>query len=705
MDALVPEVLINRELSWIEFNRRVLDEARQSSVPLLEKVKFLAIVSSNFDEFFMVRVAAVRRAIRGGDHWPIPTPETPSQTIKLVYGHYRETVADQYGIWDRVCSQLGDLGIRRLKPADFTPEQMAFVRERFQKELFDVLSPVKVEESRPFPFTGNLRLNLAFLLAPPTGSSDPTHAKMIVVEVPAYLDRLVWLPDERPGTSYAFIEDILGLFAEQLVPGYKIRGRVEFRITRDADIPVDEEKEEDFVSAMAKILQNRMHSNPMRLEISGKNPELVERLTKALDIDRDAVFEIPGPLNLKDLFSLASISGWEELKYPLWEARRALPDDENIWDWITREDRLLFHPYESFTPVIRLLSEAAVDPNVLSIRMTLYRTSGDSPIVQALAQAAVEGKQVTVLVELKARFDEEQNMSWARALEQAGCTVIYGVEGLKVHAKALLIVRKEPEGIRRYAHLGTGNYHDKTAKLYTDFGLLTARADYTHEIGQFFNSITGYSAVSRMRHLIMAPHYLKDKLLSLIEALIDQSKLGIPCRITAKMNSLADQDVIQALYRASTAGVVINLNVRGICMLIPGREFSRNIHVVSIVDRYLEHCRVFIFRAGETEDVFLSSADWMFRNLERRVELMFPVLSPPLKERIVDVLKVLFSDNVKAHVLGPDKVWKRLAPPSPAAAVRAQDLFHLRAEKERNLDQKAVKTDLEPIRRPKPFST
>ncbi|NNM66982.1 MAG: polyphosphate kinase 1, partial [Spirochaetales bacterium] len=498
---------------------------------------------------------------------------------------------------------------------------------------------------------------------------------------------------------------ILGLFAEQLVPGYKIRGRVEFRITRDADIPVDEEKEEDFVSAMAKILQNRMHSNPMRLEVSGKNQELIERLTKALDIDRDAVFEIPGPLNLKDLFSLASISGWEELKYPLWEARRPLPDDENIWEWISREDRLLFHPYESFTPVIRLLSEAAVDPNVLSIRMTLYRTSGDSPIVQALAQAAVEGKQVTVLVELKARFDEEQNMSWARALEQAGCTVIYGVEGLKVHAKALLIVRKEPEGIRRYAHLGTGNYHDKTAKLYTDFGLLTARTDYTHEIGQFFNSITGYSAVSRMRHLVMAPHYLKDKLLSLIEALIEQSKLGIPCRITAKMNSLADQDVIQALYRASKAGVVINLNVRGICMLIPGREFSRNIRVVSIVDRYLEHCRVFIFRAGETEDVFLSSADWMFRNLERRVELMFPVLSPPLKERIVDVLKVLFSDNVKAHVLGPDKVWERLNPPTPASAVRAQDLFHLRAEKERNLDQKAVKTDLEPIRRPKPFST
>lgn len=699
--------LFNRELSWIEFNRRVLDEARQPSNPVMERIKFLAIVSSNFDEFFMVRIPSLRRSIKAGDVGRSKTSEPPSETLRRVHEVCRRTYTEQYQIWNQLQAQLADHGLRQVKPQDYSQEHLSFVREFYQKELFNVLSPVKVEEKRPFPFTGNLRLNLAFLIEPLKAASGPeAEPKMVVLEIPPYLSRIVWLPETRGGRSFAFIEDVVATLAEQLVPGFKITDRLAFRITRDADIPVDEEKEEDFVDAMNKILRSRLHSNPMRLELQGGGEDLRRRLTEALDVEPSLVYPFDGPLNLKDLFALAGVVGFDHLRSPLWNSRRSLPDDEDIWDLVRQEDRLLFHPYESFSPLVRLLTEAAIDPNVLSIRMTLYRTSGESPIVQALAKAAYEGKQVTVLVELKARFDEEQNLGWAQTLEQAGGIVIYGVAGLKVHAKATLIVRRESDGIRRYAHLGTGNYNEKTARLYSDFGLLTARPDYTHEVAQFFNAITGYSAISRMRHLIMAPHYLKGKLLSLIDGLTRQAKLGVGCRIVAKMNSLADEDVVKALYRASEAGVEIRLNVRGICMLVPGKAFSKNIQVVSIVDRYLEHARCFVFRAGDTEDVYLSSADWMFRNLERRVELMFPILAQGPKEKIVDALEVWFSDNVKAHVLQPDGTWLRRIPGLTPTGVldeehRAQEIFHNRIETEREIDRKAVKHDLVVRRRPK----
>ena len=697
----------NRELSWIEFNRRVLSEARLASNPVMERIKFLAIVSSNFDEFFMVRVASLRRAIKNGDRGLNKSAESPSATLKKVHELCRQTYAQQYGIWNELLGLLTDHGLRQVVPQDYTQEHLSFVREFYQKELFNVLSPVKVEEKRPFPFTGNLRMNLAFLIAPLKPVPDPEgELKMIVLEIPPYLSRIVWLPETRGGRSFTFIEDVVVTLAEQLVPGYKLVDKLAFRITRDADIPVDEEKEEDFVDAMNKILRSRLHSNPMRLEVQGGGEDLRRRLIAALNVDLSLVYTFEGPLNLKDLFAVAGVSGFEHLRSPVWNSRRTLPDDQDIWDLIRQEDHLLFHPYESFSPLLRLLTEAAIDPNVLSIRMTLYRTSGESPIVQALAKAAHEGKQVTVLVELKARFDEEQNLGWAQTLEQAGGIVIYGVEGLKVHAKATLIVRRESDGIRRYAHLGTGNYNEKTARLYSDFGYLTARPDYTHEVAQFFNSITGYSAISRMRYLIMAPHYLKGKLISLIEGLTRQAKLGVSCRIVAKMNSLADDDVITALYKASEAGVEIRLNVRGICMLVPGKSFSKNIQIVSIVDRYLEHARIFTFRAGETEDVYLSSADWMFRNLERRVELMFPILLQELKDKIMDALEVWFDDNVKAHVLGEDGTWTRRQPGLTGNGVleedrRAQEIFHNRIEAEREMDRKAIKHDLVVHRKPK----
>jgi polyphosphate kinase len=693
----------NRELSWIEFNRRVLDEARQNSLPVMERIKFLAIVSSNFDEFFMVRVASLRRAIKSGDRGHNPGVEPPSATLKKVNAICRATYSEQYAIWKQLLVQLADHKLTRVGANDYDQDHLAFIRDFYQKELFNVLSPVKVEEKRPFPFTGNLRLNLAFLIEPLKTSPDAEH-KMFVLEIPPYLSRLVWLPDSGEGRTFTFIEDVVAAQAEQMVPGYRIVDKLTFRITRDADMAVDEEKEEDFVEAMNKILQSRLHSNPMRLEVAGGGDELRARLLAALDVDTSLVYSFDGPLNLKDLFSLAAVPGYDHLRVPVWTSRRTLPDDEDIFELVRQEDRMLFHPYESFTPLVRLLSEAAVDPDVLSIRMTLYRTSGESPIVQALAKAAYEGKQVTVLMELKARFDEEQNLGWAHTLEQAGVIVIYGVAGLKVHAKAMLIVRREADGIRRYAHLGTGNYNEKTARLYSDFGLLTSRPEYTQEVAQFFNAITGYSAISRMRYLVMAPHYLKGKLLSLIDGLTRQAKVGVSCRLWAKMNSLADEDVIRALYRASEAGVEIRLNVRGICMLVTDQPCSANIRVVSIVDRYLEHARAFCFRAGDHEEVYLSSADWMFRNLERRVELMFPVIAQPLKDKITEALEVWFSDNVKAHDLHGTE-WQRRRPSLLESGVldderRAQGIFHRQVEADREMDRKAVKHDLVVRRKP-----
>lgn len=687
----------DRELSWIAFNRRVLSEAQNPEVPLLERLKFLAITASNFDEFFMVRVASLRRSVKAGDRKTGPGPYTPAQSLRLVCAQYKSFLLDQYQLLNHVLLPgLRERGLKILGPEEWNPEQKRHCDELFNRELFSVLAPVKVEANRPFPFTGNLRLNLAFLIFPDTqGEVSHEDFRIIMLEIPPYLGRFVPLPSAPGTTELALIEDVISTYVHRLFPGYQIQQSLSFRITRDADIPLEEEKEEDYVEAMEKILQNRLHSNRVRFEVSEDRYELKRRLMEALDIESDVVFDIPGPLNLKDFMSLAGTDGFETEKYPVWDSYRSIPDKEDIWELIKEEDQILFHPYESFKPVVRLLTEAAVDPNVLSIRMTLYRTSGQSPIVHALAKAAQEGKQVIVLVELKARFDEEQNLGWAQTLERVGGIVIYGVEGLKVHSKALMIVRREPEGIRRYAHLGTGNYHDRTAKLYTDLGMLTARPEITQEVAHFFNSITGYSAVNFMGHLVMAPHHLKHKLLALIEGMTRQAAMGIPTQIIAKMNSLADGDVIRALYRASEAGVVIRLNVRGICMLVPGREFSQNITVVSIVDRYLEHSRIFYFRSGDREDVYLASADWMYRNLERRVELMFPILQSNIKERVIGILKSCFQDNVKSHVLGPDGLYTRRQPKEGEAPFRMQEYFQTEAMKNRTRreeeDRKEIK--------------
>ncbi len=698
------EMFFNRELSWIDFNRRVLSEARQLDVPLLERLKFLSITASNFDEFFMVRVASLRRAVRMGDLPFGATMETPSAQLKKILALYSDFVLDQYNIYSEITSQLREESVRILQPGELSQEQLKNLEVFFNEELFNVISPVKVEPKRPFPFTAGLRMNLAFLIEPEeetwetpspvidTGDELPdeeavpeNQKKLIIVEIPAYLQRFHRLVPSS-GHDFITIEDLVPIFAGRLFKGYKILETLSFRLTRDADIPVDEEKEEDFVEAMNKILQNRLHSRRVRLEIRCfEAKELRQMLIDELEIDTSVVFDMPGPINLKDFMGLAFMPFGEKLKYKAWEPAVTIDDNQDIWKLIREKDVLLYHPYEAFSPVVRLLREAAEDPDVLCIRMTLYRTGGDSPIVQALARAAEMGKQVLVLMELKARFDEEQNLGWAQTLEKAGGIVIYGVANLKVHSKAMMIIRREEDGIRRYAHLGTGNYHDKTSRLYTDLGLLTSRNEYTMEVANFFNAITGYSAVGSTHYLAMAPHHLKQKVLALIQWLIDQKRAGNPARILAKMNALADEDVILALYQAAEAGVEIKLNIRGICMLNPGYVSNGNIEVVSIVDRFLEHARIFYFEAGDHGELFLSSADWMYRNLERRVELMFSVIQDDLRERILHILEVLFSDNVKTHRLMADGTWVRM--PADKNPVQAQVVFHQETEEWKKIQQ------------------
>jgi polyphosphate kinase len=599
------DVFINRELSWLEFNHRVLMEAFREDVPLLEKFKFLSIVASNFDEFFMVRVATLRQEMKSGQPSSCPSGLSLEQQKEKILARYQEIVQQQYKIFlENVLPSLAEEGVECLRPEDFNGEQQEFVQQYFNQELFDILSPVRVEEKRPFPYTGNLKLHLAFLLQK-IDNPDNEREKMIILEIPSHLKRFLWLPVGNKRQAFCYIEDVIAKYLDRLTPGYRVTEFLPFRLTRDADTPVDEEGEVDFVEAMEKILEKRMHSSPVRLEIGTGSPTLRQRLEEALNIEPEAVFEMDGPLNLKDLFSLSLISNMSAHQFPPFEIYESMSQAEDIFEEIKRSDQLLHHPYDSFNPVIRLISEAARDPQVLSIKMTLYRTSVNSPIIQALGEAARSGKQVTVLVEVKARFDEEQNLNWAERLEKDGCIVIYGLANLKVHAKALLIIRREERGVKRYVHLGTGNYHDKTAKLYTDIGLLSARDDLTQEVSLFFNSITGYSALTPLRYLVMAPNNLRKRILGLIRRSIEQKKAEPSVSIVAKLNSLADQELISALYRASQAGVKIKLNIRGICMLVPGvKGLSENIEVVSVVGRFLEHSRIYIFRAGETEDIF-----------------------------------------------------------------------------------------------------
>ncbi len=646
---------VNRELSWLEFNRRVLAEALRSDLPLLERLKFLCIGTNNFDEFFMVRVATIKRQADNGDYIICPTGMRPSEQLQYISKTVRELTEMQYTcLLDEVLPALAEQGLILRRPNDFSAEQEATVRKRFHEQIYPLLTPIRIESEKSLPYIGNLNLYAAFQLEYEDGEQifGDGGENFAIVPIPSGLPRIWFLPDTETTTSFTMLEDVIRSHAHALFPGYRIRERVLFRITRDADMGVNEERDEDFVEAMEQVLLWRDRSQAVRLSVDVDNSPLTPILQERLGLRDSEVYYKPNPIDINPLIELTELHGLDHLRSETWRPLENLRIGRaaTIWDAVKEGDVLLHHPYESFDSVIRLISKASEDPQVLAIKMTLYRTSGNSPIAQALERAAQNGKQVTVLIELKARFDEERNISWAERLEKAGALVVYGIARLKVHAKALLIIRREDSGITRYLHLGTGNYNDKTARRYTDLSLISCRSELAYDVGQFFNAITGFSAIPALKRLILAPVQMKNHVLELIRRESQKSTLETPGHIIVKLNSLADPEVISALYDASCNHVRIDLNIRGICMLVPGIENqSENIRVISIIDRYLEHSRAFYFRNGGNREVYLSSADWMPRNLERRVEILFPVDDPKLREKIFEDLSLYFSDNTHAH--------------------------------------------------------
>ncbi|MDR3200783.1 MAG: polyphosphate kinase 1 [Spirochaetales bacterium] len=695
----------NRELSWLEFNKRVLGEALDKNVRLLERLKFLCIVSSNLDEFFQVRVASLRRQLASGNYVTDPAGMSPASQLEAVTKEVKKLTARQYRcLHEEILPQLADKGLAFVLPKNCGSAQQSFLTDFWSREIFPVLTPFRIERGGGVPSSGNLKLHAAFLLeALPASQSHTEDSPLLVaVRIPSVLPRIILLPEAGGKTCFTLLEYAVLEYAHHLFPGFEIKQSVLFRVTRDSDIGVDEERDDDFVDAMEEVLVSRQNSSVVRLSVTGSGSRLRDMLGAFFAITPAEVFEDLDPLDLGTL-DLGVFTGFDNLRDEGWKpsSPRDIPDDEPIWESLKQKDILLHHPYDSFHPVIRLLSDAAADPGVLAIKITLYRTSGDSPVIQALERAAQNGKQVTAFVELKARFDEERNIEWAERLERAGVIVVYGVAHLKVHAKALLVVRKEKNAVRRYVHLSTGNYNDKTARAYTDLGFFTCRDDIAYDVSLFFNAITGYSVIPNLKKLVMAPTGMKSRLVSLIEREAARGTKENPGRIIAKMNSLADPEIIAALYRASQKQVKITLIVRGICMLAPGlKGVSENITVISIVGRFLEHSRVFYFYNAGAEDVFLSSADWMPRNLDRRVELMFPIEQKDLKKRIVHILETCSRDNTQAHILKPGGSYERRLSDNPKKAIHSQLIFHKEALEEAAQAEKHSKKEFTVRRKP-----
>ncbi len=702
MSAKAPKrYYFNRELSWLEFNARVLEEGLDRANPLLERLRFLSIVSSNFDEFFMVRVAAIKAMIRSGDSAPDYSGLAPEDLLETITRRVREITGKQYAcLSHELLPELADNGLVILRPLDYDPGALSWLEDYFTAQVAPALTPLAItdpgEEARSalpkgfpggsganatgsgvFPTTGNLRIHAAFLLRAEDGTDS--EDRLTIVPVPSNMGRFIRLPIGDI-VRFALLDDLVMTFGHRLFPGYSCKERTLFKVTRDADVGVDEDRDDDFVAAMEEVLVNRQNSWPVRLSISSDSEALESRLALILGLEDSDVYTMDGPIDLKSFMELADLKGYDALRFLPREPNQALTilEGNTIWDEIRKRDIVLHLPYESFSPVVEMVSAAATDPSVIAIKMTLYRTSGDSPVVKALTLAAREGKQVTVVVELKARFDEERNISWATRLEQSGAIVVYGAARLKVHAKAILVVRREEDGLaRRYVHLSTGNYNDRTARLYGDLSLFSANQVICSEVGSFFNMITGLSALTELRHLSMAPFDLKRRILSMIERETVRSNPETPGLIAAKMNSLSDKEIIDALYRASGAGVKVLLNIRGVCQLVPGlKGLSENITVVSVVGRYLEHARICYFRNGGAEELYLSSADWMPRNLEKRIELLFPIFGEEAKERVKDTLMAYFRDTAKARALGPSGHWRRVGVAEGSRPFSVQDYFY-----------------------------
>ena len=663
-DLADPSLYLNREVSWLQFNDRVLALAADPATPLLERLKFLAIFSTNLDEFFMVRVSGLRErveagvATRGSDGW------TPTETLEAIGKHVVPAIEAQTRCFlDQIVPALAAEGIRLADVGELDDSDRDYLREYFQDQVFPVLTPLAVDPGHPFPYISNLSLSLAVTVRDPT-SHRPLFAR---VKVPDILPRFVALAD---GSTFVPLEQVVAAHLDQLFPGMAVVEAHPFRVTRDADIDLAEDEADDLLVAVEQELRRRRFGAVVRLEVAASMPERVVRLLqRELDVDDDAVVSAEGPLDLGDLWSLAGAidrpeladTPWVGTTQPRLSGSGTGSDPVSLFEAIRQGDLLVHHPYDAFsTSVERFLSQAADDPDVLAIKQTLYRTDGDSPIVNALIRAAEQGKQVAVLVELKARFDEASNINWARVLEQAGCHVAYGLVGLKTHAKTALVVRREQGDVRRYCHIGTGNYNAKTALLYTDLGLLTCDEELASDLTDLFNSLTGYARGNRYRRLMVAPGHLRERVIELIGEVARRHGPRRQGRIVMQMNSLVDAACIRALYAASQAGVQIDLIVRGICRLRPGVPgVSETVRVRSIVGRFLEHSRIWLFQNGRQRSYYIGSADLMPRNLDQRVEAVTPVSDPDLTERLQEILDVMLSDNVQAWELGPEGGWQR----------------------------------------------
>lgn len=693
LDLTKPEYFYNRELSWLKFNLRVLKEAMVKDTPLLERLKFIAISASNLDEFFMVRVASLWNNFDSGVEKRDASGMSVHEQLVAISQAAHEQVRTQTKSLIALMAEMDAVKLHFRRVKDLSELGKDWLEEYYREVVFPVLTPMAVDASRPFPFLANKTLNLAVELI----KADGEHS-MGLIQVPSVLDRIVEVEPEGKRT-FVFLEDIIASHCHDLFKGCHILDMVSFRVTRDSDLDLEEDDSVDLMKEVEESLRKRKRGAAVRLEIFKTNNNRIKKfLEENLDVTEMEVYEINGPLDPTCFFKFIGMKGmWPWLYEPFVPQRPLeLPDDSDLFAAIRENDILLHHPYESFDPVVKLVSDAADDPQVLAIKQTLYRVSGNSPIVAALARAAENGKQVTVLVELKARFDEENNILWARRLEKAGCHVIYGLVGLKTHAKIILIVRKEDNGIKRYLHLGTGNYNDSTAKLYTDLGLMTANDEFGSDASAFFNLLSGYSEPPVWNKLVMAPLGLREKIYALIDNEIAMVRSGREGHIIAKMNSLIDQPVIQKLYEASAAGVHIDLIVRGICGLRTGIEgISDNITVRSIVGRQLEHSRIFWFANGGEEQLYLSSADWMPRNLNDRVELFFPVETEEHIHRIKALLDLYLRDNVGAHMMQSNGTYRRVR--NKLEPVSAQSTLYEMAQLAVTADKLPMEKRLQPV--------
>ncbi len=668
----------NRELSWLDFNYRVLGEARDKTIPLFERLKFLSITSSNLDEFFMIRVASLKDMVNAGYAKPDIAGMTPEVQLDAISVKTHDLVNTQYTTYNRslkpMLKQNHVIIIDSFE--ELSSAQEKYVDQYFMQDVYPVLTPMAVDSSRPFPLIRNKSLNIGALIS---DKADESEYDFATVQVPSVLPRFIEIPSEnREDRTLMLLEQVIEKNIQKLFLNYKVICAYPYRIMRNADLSIDEEDAADLLKEIQKQLKKRQWGEVIRLEVEdGMDKRLLKTLKKAMNVGEASIYRINGPLDLTFLMKVNGLEGYEHLKYPKYQPQISgdIHPEEDLFSQIRRKDILLAHPFQSFDTVVDFVRQASKDPKVLAIKQTLYRVSGNSPIIASMAEAAENGKQVTVLVELKARFDEENNIIWAKKLEKAGCHVIYGLVGLKTHSKITLVVRQEEDGIRRYVHLGTGNYNDSTAKMYTDMGLLTCAKPIGEDATAVFNMLSGYSEPLQWNKLTLAPLWLRGKFLELIHQEEVNAQEGRPAHIIAKMNSLCDKEVIMALYKASAAGVKIELIIRGICCLktgIPG--ISENITVKSIVGNFLEHSRIFYFYNNGWENIYMGSADWMPRNLDRRVEILFPVEDEVCKKQVMHILDIQLKDNVKAHYLQADNTYQK-PDKRGKALVSSQDYF------------------------------